>query len=316
MSEVPAFFVRDIPVHGDLILSPMDGFSDQPFRLLCRSLGSAMSYTEFINALEVLQGHPHLWRKLAYREEERPVVYQIFDSEPSRLLEVALRLQERGPDSIDINMGCSVRTVSGRGAGAGLLRQPEKVARIFELLSRSLEVPVTAKMRLGWDEDSRNYRLIARIVEENGAALIAVHGRTRSQGYGGRADWEAIAEIKRSVSIPVIANGDVTTAADIEQIKRETGCEGVMIGRAAIGNPWIFSRLEREQVSPDLLQDTMQRHLSSMLDFYGPERGLVLFRKHASRYLRPLNLSPEQRQRLLTSEQPVEFLQSLASLNA
>jgi tRNA-dihydrouridine synthase B len=316
MSDLPAFYVRDIPVYGDLILSPMDGFSDQPFRGLCRSLGSAMSYTEFINALDVLQGHPHLWRKLAYLEEERPVVYQIFDSEPARLLEVALRLQDRGPDIIDVNMGCSVRTVSGRGAGAGLLRQPEKVGRIFELLSRSLEVPVTAKMRLGWDEDSRNYRLIARIVEENGAALIAVHGRTRAQGYGGRADWEAIAEIKSSVSIPVIANGDVTTAVDIEQIKRETGCEGVMIGRAAIGNPWIFSRLEREQVSTALLQETMQRHLESMLAFYGPERGLVLFRKHASRYLGPLNLPPEQRQRLLTAGQPVEFLQSLASLNA
>jgi nifR3 family TIM-barrel protein len=316
MAQAPDFFVRDIPVYGDLILSPMDGYSDQPYRELCRSLGSAMSYTEFINALDVLQGHPHLWRKLAYLEEERPVVYQIFDSEPVRLLEVALRLQEHGPDIIDINMGCSVRCVSGRGAGAGLLREPEKVARIFSLLSRSLRVPVTAKMRLGWDDDSRNYCQIARIVEENGGALIAVHGRTRSQGYGGQADWEAIGEIKRSVSIPVIANGDVSRVADIERIKAQTGCDGVMIGRAAIGNPWIFSRLDRDQVSTELLQDTMQRQLKSMLDFYGPERGLVLFRKHASRYLAPLALTNDQRQRLLTASQPVEFLQTLAKLNA
>lgn len=316
MSDAPAFFVREIPIYGDLILSPMDGYSDQPFRSLCRSLGSALSYTEFINALDVLQGHPHLWRKLAYLEQERPVVYQVFDSEPARLLEAALRLQEHGPDIIDINMGCSVRTVSGRGAGAGLLRQPEKVARIFDLLSRSLDVPITAKMRLGWDEDSRNYLQIARIVEENGAALIAVHGRTRSQGYGGRADWEAIAEIKGSVSIPVIANGDVATVADIEHIKRKTGCDGVMIGRAAIGNPWIFSRLERDQVSPARLEDTLRRHLNSMLEFYGPERGLVLFRKHASRYLKPLNLTPEQRRHLLTTDRPAEFLQNLAVLYA
>ena len=311
----PVFSIRNIPIYGDLILSPMDGFSDQPFRQLCRSLGSAMSYTEFINALDVLQGHPHLDRKLAYLEQERPVVYQIFDSEPARLLEVALRLQDYRPDIIDVNMGCSVRSVSGRGAGAGLLREPEKVARIFDLLSRSLHIPVTAKMRLGWDEDSRNYRLIARLVEDNGGALIAVHGRTRSQAYGGRADWSAIAEIKASLSIPVIANGDVTTVAEIEQIKAETGCDGVMIGRAAIGNPWIFSRLDRDQVSPGLLQDTMQRHLKSMLDFYGPERGLVLFRKHASRYLAPLNLSPDQRLLLLTANQPVEFLQTLSNLN-
>jgi tRNA-dihydrouridine synthase B len=311
----PAFYVREIPIYGDLILSPMDGYSDQPYRSLCRSLGSAMSYTEFINALDVLQGHPHLRRKLAYLEEERPVVYQIFDNEPARLLEVALRLQESGPDIIDINMGCSVRCVSGRGAGAGLLRQPEKVAQIFSLLSRSLKIPVTAKMRLGWDDDSRNYCQIARIVEENGGSLIAVHGRTRSQGYSGQADWEAITEIKRSVSIPVIANGDVSRVADIERIKAETGCDGVMIGRAAIGNPWIFSRLDRDQVSPELLQDTMQRHLAAMLDFYGPERGLVLFRKHASRYLAPMHLSTDQRERLLTACQPAEFLQTLANLN-
>jgi nifR3 family TIM-barrel protein len=315
MMHAPAFFVRDIPVFGDLILSPMDGFSDQPYRALCRSLGSAMSYTEFINALDVLQGHPHLERKLAYLDEERPVVYQIFDNEPMRLLEVALRLEQRGPDIIDINMGCSVRCVSGRGAGAGLLREPEKVARIFSLLSRSLKVPVTAKMRLGWDEDNRNYCQIARIVEENGGALIAAHGRTRAQGYSGQADWEAIAEIKQNVSIPVIANGDVSRVSDIDRIKAQTGCDGVMIGRAAIGNPWIFSRLDRDQVSDALLHETIQRHLESMLDFYGPERGLVLFRKHASRYLAPLNLSADQRQRLLTASQPVEFVQTLTSLN-
>jgi nifR3 family TIM-barrel protein len=312
----PAFYIRQIPVYGDLILSPMDGYSDQPYRALCRSLGSAMSYTEFINALDVLQGHPHLSRKLAYLEAERPVVYQIFDSEPERLLEVALRLQEHEPDIIDVNMGCSVRCVSGRGAGAGLLREPGKVAQIFRLLSRSLKVPLTAKMRLGWDDDSRNYCLIARAVEENGGALIAVHGRTRSQAYGGQADWQAIAEIKQSVSIPVIANGDVSCVADIDRIKAVTSCDGVMIGRAAIGNPWIFSRLDRDQVPAALLHDTMELHLKSMLDFYGPERGLVLFRKHASRYLAPLELSPEQRQRLLTSDRPVEFLQTLSELNA
>jgi nifR3 family TIM-barrel protein len=292
----------------------MDGFSDLPFRAMCRALGSAMSYTEFVNALDILQGNPKVEKKLAYLPEERPVAFQIFDSEPERLLEAALRLEARRPDIIDINMGCSVKCVSGRGAGAGLLRQPLKVARIFRKLSRQLSVPVTAKIRLGWDEDQRNYRLIARIVEENGGALIAVHGRTRAQGYGGQADWDAIAEVKQAVSIPVIGNGDVRTVADIERLKAHTGCNGVMIGRGAIGNPWIFSRLDREQVTREQVHETVRRHLEQMLSFYADDYGLVLFRKHASRYLSPFALAGEERARLMTCERPEEFLAQLDAI--
>ncbi len=309
--EEASFFVGSVPVFGDLILSPMDGFSDLPFRSFCRELGSAMSYTEFINAQDILNGHPHIEQKFAFLVQERPVVFQIYDDDPQRLLEVALRLQERGPDIIDINMGCSAKTVSGRGAGAGLLRTPLKVAQIFQKLSRALQVPVTAKIRLGWDQDVRNYLVIARIVEENGGALVAVHGRTKAQGYGGNADWEAIGEIKAALSIPVIGNGDVRTVADIERMKAQTGCEAVMIGRAAIGNPWIFSHLDRSQVPPWQVKAGMLRHLERMLSFYDGDYGLVLFRKHASRYLSPIPLSREQRQRLLTCERPDEFLELL-----
>ena len=310
---IPNFFIRNIPIYGDLILSPMEGYSDQPFRSLCRELGSAMSYTEFINALDILQRHPRVHQKFAFLPQERPVVFQIFDNEPARLLEVALRLQEHGPDIIDINMGCSVRTVSGRGAGAGLLRTPIKIARIFRQLSRALEVPVTGKIRLGWDENSLNYRLIARIIEENGGAALAVHGRTKSQGYGGEANWDAIAEVKQLLSIPVIGNGDVRTVADVERMRQYTGCDAVMVGRAAIGNPWIFARQERDQVSPEQVQAMMLRHLERMLAFYGPEWGVVLFRKHTSRYL---DLHGEQRKRLMTCTQPVEFIELLAAANA
>jgi tRNA-dihydrouridine synthase B len=310
------FLIKDIPVYGDLILAPMDGYSDLPFRSLCRELGSALSYTEFINTRDVLsKRHPLLPRRLAYLEEERPVIYQIFDSEPERLLKAAQMLQEHKPDIIDINMGCSVPKISGRGAGAGLLREPQKIAQIFSLLTHSLDVPVTGKIRLGWDDDQRNYLEIARIVEDNGGALLAVHARTRCQGFRGEAEWEAIGEIKQAVSIPVVANGDVRTVADIVRIKQVTGCEAVMIGRAAVGNPWIFSRLDRLQVPSALVRSTMLRHLEKMLEFYGSGLGLLRFRKHASRYLTPLGLAPEIRRRLLTIEQPAEFLEVLDTLH-
>jgi len=307
----PAFYVRDIPVYGDLILAPMDGYSDLPFRSLARRLGSAMSYTEFINAIDVIYGHPHLEQKLAYLDSERPIVYQIFDDDPERLVKAALILRRRNPDIIDINMGCSAKCVSARGAGAGLLRSPGKVAFIFNQLTKALDLPVTGKIRLGWDADSLNYPEIARVIEDNGGQLIAVHGRTKVQAYSGEVDWEAIARLKSQVHIPVIANGDVKCVADIERIKEMTGCDGVMIARAAIGNPWIFSRIDREDVDRGLLLQTMVQHLESMLAFYGTERGLVLFRKYAARYLAPFQLSGDLRENLMTSKKKEEFMDLL-----
>jgi len=302
-----SFHIRHLPIAGDLVLAPMDGYSDLPFRAICRELGSAMSYTEFINALDILQGHPFVHQKLRYLPEERPIVYQIFDNDPDRLVEVALRLQALNPDIIDINLGCSSKNVSNRGAGAGLLRAPLKIARIFRMLSRALEVPVTAKMRLGWDDASLNYLLVARVIEENGGALVAVHGRTRHQGYSGQADWEAIARIRQAVRVPVIANGDVRTVADIERIKALTGCQAVMIGRAAVGNPWIFSRLDRAQVPKGEVHRVLLRHLELNLEFYGPERGLTNFRKHADRYIRPYSPAEPLRRSLLSCQDPQSF---------
>jgi tRNA-dihydrouridine synthase B len=296
-----------VPVYGDLVLAPMDGISGSPFRALCRAFGSAMSYTEFINAMDVLQDRPKLKRQLAFLDKERPVVYQVFDSEPERMLLAARTLLLREPDIMDINMGCASPSVSGRGAGAGLLRDPKAAGRLVGLLSKELGIPITAKIRLGWDAASRNYIQVAREIEENGGALIAVHGRTRSQRYSGEADWDAIAEIKQSVSIPVLANGDVRTVADIRRIKAQTGCDGVMIGRAAIGNPWIFARRDRMDVPNSEVRETMQNHLEQMLSFYGEPLGLILFRRHADRYLQPLELNAEERLKLFRSENPGEF---------
>ena len=307
----PAFWVGDILVWGRAILSPMDGFSDLPFRAMAHRLGSAMSYTEFVNAIDVVNGAPHLDERLTFLEEERPLVFQVFDDDPGRLVEAVHILMPRQPDIIDINMGCSARTVASRGAGAGLLRTPDKIAAIFRRLSDEVDVPVTGKIRLGWDEDNLNYLDVARIVEDNGGQLLAVHGRTKEQAYRGQANWAAIAEIKAALKIPVIGNGDVKRVADIQRMINATGCDGVMIARGAIGNPWIFAGLDRDEVSDAQVRDTMLAHLDSMLDFYGEERGLILFRKHAARYITPYRLSKPQRELLLTAATPQDFLNLL-----
>jgi len=288
-------------------LAPMDGLTDLPFRSIARSLGSAMIYTEFINAIDVVFRHPRLEERLAFSEDQRPLVYQVFDDDPDRLDRAALKLRDRNPDIIDINMGCSAKTVSNRGAGAGLLQHPQKIAQIFSTLSKTLDIPITGKIRLGWDDSSRNYLLISRIIEENGGKLITVHGRTRAQSYQGVADWNAIGEVKQALHIPVIGNGDVCRVADIERMKSFTGCDGVMIGRAALDNPWIFSRLDRENVPMPLLRSTIFMHLDQMLKFYGSTRGLVLYRKFINRYFHPFHLDPIVRRQLLTCENVDEF---------
>ncbi|MCI0477018.1 MAG: tRNA dihydrouridine synthase DusB [Anaerolineales bacterium] len=284
----PIFRVRDVPVYGDLILAPMDGYSDLPFRALCAEFGSAMAYTEFVSVDGLSRrGEPDeiTARKLQFDPREQPKVIQIYGHDEDRLVESARRLQDLGPDIIDLNLGCYVRKIAERGAGSGMLRDPAKIARLFARLTRELRVPVTAKIRLGWDERTRNYMEVARILEESGASLIAVHARTKAQGYTGGVDWNAIAEIKQAMKIPVIGNGDVKTIADITRIKAQTGCDGVMIGRAAVGNPWIFARQDREQIAPSEKIALMRRHLARHLEFYGARNGLVLFRKHAYRYV-------------------------------
>lgn len=307
-----AFYVRDIPIYGRVILSPMDGFSDLPFRLICRELGSALSYTEFANVDELAatrRRDAKCWRKLEFDASERPMTFQIYGHEVDRIVTVAMRLQdlEPGPDIIDINMGCYVKNISERGAGSGMLRCPDKMATLFKRLSSTLRLPVTGKIRLGWDDVSRNYVENAKRLEDNGASLIAVHGRTKAQGYTGSADWDAIAEVRQAVTIPVIGNGDVKTVADIARLQAHTGCDGVMIGRAAIGNPWIFAGKDREQVTLGEKIALMRRHLALNLEFYGPRAGLVLFRKHAAKYIHGLPNEAELRVPLLTANTVDEF---------
>lgn len=287
LAPKPLFYVRDVPVYGDAILAPMAGYSDVPYRALCRVYGSAMHYTEFV-PVEALVGkkvHPRFLRRLDKQPNESPMVFQIFGNDAQMILDAAQRIEALEPDIIDINMGCSTRKVSGRGAGVGMMPQPELVAETFSLLSRHLTVPVTGKIRLGWDATQRNFLEIARIMEQNGASLISMHGRTKQQKYGGEADWDAIAELRHAVSVSVIGNGDIKTPADIDRMLAHTGCDAVMIGRGAIGNPWIFARRNREDVAFTDVVEAIRIHATEMAHYYGEADGLRQFRKHLKRYL-------------------------------
>lgn len=291
----------------------MAGFSDIPFRLICREFGMSMSYTEVISMDGVLWKNPKTFKLLDFRPVERPVTFQILGNDEDKITEACRMIEPLGPDIIDVNMGCSVSDIAGKGAGAGLLKTPSKIGRIFSKLTKVLRVPVTGKIRLGWDNKSRNYLEVARILEDNGASLIAVHGRTRSQFFFGKADWDAIAEVKQAVKIPVIGNGDVKCVADIERIKQHTGCDGVMIGRAAIGHPWIFQYKDRNQVSFHEKIDLIRQHLSHMLEYYGQDIGVVLFRKHVIKYIMGMHNATELRPSLLKCTSSAEILELITS---
>ncbi len=309
-TKPPNFHIRHVPIYSDAVLAPMDGYSDWPFRSLCRELGSAMSYTEFVKVEKILSRSKEPAKRLYFTEVERPITFQIYGDDPDLILKAALKVQELNPDIIDLNMGCPAKSIADRGAGVGMMPSPLKIARTFRKLTKALRVPFTGKIRLGWDRN-KNYKLIARIVEEEGGSLIAVHGRTKEQRYTGNADWDAIAEVKSLVKIPVIGSGDVKTVADIERMKKYTHCDAVMIGRGALANPWIFSRLDREQVSAEQVRETVRRHLAKSVEFYGDEDGSRLFRKYAVQYLLMQTLTRETRKQILKPMPSGEFLEML-----
>ncbi len=314
MNPNPEFSIRNIPIYGDLILAPMDGITDQPFRGICRKLGSAMSVTEFINALDVLTEHPRYHHRLAFKSFQRPLSLQMLGDEADQILKASEQLVPRvHPDMIDINLGCQSKNVTSRGAGAALMREPEKIAEIFKRMTDTFDLPITGKIRLGWDNDHLNYLEIAKIIQDNGGAMVAVHGRTRAQAYRGQARWEPIREVKAALAIPVIGNGDVKTIDDIRRIKEQTNCDGVMIGRAAVGNPWIFSRMDREDVPLSAAYNVILEHFHAMLDFYG-ERGVITFRKYLKAYLKPYDISRADLLSLLKSKDPDFVQQSLEEI--
>lgn len=314
-TQSPAFYVRDVPIYGYTILAPMDGYSDWPFRSICRALGSAMSYTEFVKVEKILSRSKEPAKRLYFEEAERPVTFQIYGDDPDLILKAALIVEQWKPDIIDINMGCPAKSIADRGAGVGMMPTPLGIARTFRKLASALKVPVTGKIRLGWDTN-KNYKLIARIVEEEGGSLIAIHGRTKEQRYAGSADWDAIAEVKSLVKIPVIGSGDVRTVADIQRMKQYTNCDAVMIGRGAIANPWIFAGYDREEVPVELVKETIHEHLEKSMQFYGEEDGQRLFRKYAVQYLLLKTLDRNARKEILKERPAGEFLEMLNQVYA
>jgi nifR3 family TIM-barrel protein len=310
------FYIRHLPIQGDAILAPMSGYSDLPFRSICRELGSAMSYTEFVPAPGIIHGALPVLRRLKFTPQERPITFQIFGPDENVLAEAARRIEPLQPDVIDINMGCYADDVALHGAGAGLLCKPDTIGRIFAALTKAVSVPLTGKIRLGWDDSSRNYLQVAKILEDNGAALIAVHGRTKAQAYKGNADWDAIGQVKAAVKIPVVGSGDVKSPADIDRMKDYTGVDAVMIGRAAIGNPWIFARRERHAVPFNEVAAMIRKHLALALEFYGPLEGFKLFRRHAHRYIFAVPLADALRFALTNAKEPAEVLDTLATYEA
>lgn len=302
------FSLGSVRIGQPLLQAPLDGWTNEPFRRITRELGSPLSITEFINGLDVVHSTPGLPQRIAFDPSERPIVFQLFDDDPDRLIRSACILEERcHPDLFDVNMGCSARQVANRGAGAGLLRCPDKIIAILEGLCRQISVPFTVKIRLGWDSSSINYLEIGQIAQDNGAAMVTLHARTREQQYSGQADWSAIRALKAELFIPVVGNGDVVTIADAERMMKETGCDAVMIGRAALRNPWIFSGYDFEEVPLDLFRSTCLKHLRYNREYYGDHWGCVTFRKFAKRYLSRMDVDRESMLRLMTTDEPEHF---------
>ncbi len=281
---------------NNLFLAPMAGVTDRPFRSLCRRLGAGMAASEMVSSNSLLWGSKKTMRRADHAGEEEPRAVQIVGSDPAMMAQAARYNVDNGAQIIDVNMGCPAKKICNVYAGSALMQNEKLVVEILEAVVKSVDVPVTLKIRTGWDRANKNGSTIARIAEDCGIQALAVHGRTRADAFQGEAEYDTIAAIKASVKIPVIANGDITTPEKAAQVLRATAADGLMIGRAAQGNPWIFREISHflatgEKLAPPPVaevRDTLLDHLETLYAFYGEYSGVRMARKHISWYSKGL----------------------------
>lgn len=298
-----------------ILLAPMEDVTDLPFRVICKRLGADIVYTEFVNSEGLVRDSLKTKQKMYFSEEERPFGIQIYGGEEASMEGAARIAESFQPDIIDINCGCWVKDVALRGAGAGLLRDLPKMERVVSSVVKAVNLPVTVKTRLGWDNESIRIVEVAQMLESIGVQALTIHCRTRAQGHKGLPDYSWIPKVKQAVHIPIIVNGSIVTPEQAKQLFDETGCDGVMIGRGAIDNPWIFRQTKHylatgEHLSPPTLderRDLLLEHLTLSVEHKGERKGVIEFRKHWSGYLKGLSHAARVRQELMqyTELQPI-----------
>lgn len=284
--------IGDVSLKNNLILAPMAGVTDLPFRLLCKEQGAGLLCMEMVSAKAIYFNNKNTEELLTIDDREPPVSLQLFGSDPDIISEMAKKIENRPFSILDINMGCPVPKVAGNGEGSALMKNPKLVEEIVSKTAKAIKKPVTVKIRKGFDDEHINAVEIAKIAESAGAAAVAVHGRTREQYYSGKADWDIIRQVKEAVKIPVIGNGDVTSPEAARQLMETTGCDGIMIGRGAQGNPWIFRQIlhwmetGEEEPKPDLeeVKAMILRHARMLVEYKGAYTGIREMRKHVAWY--------------------------------
>jgi tRNA-dihydrouridine synthase B len=277
---------------NNLVLAPMAGVTDRPFRQLCKNLGAGMAVSEMVSSNSLLWGSKKTQRRANHDGETEPKSVQIAGAEATMMAEAAKRNAEQGAQIIDINMGCPAKKVCNVMAGSALMQNEQLVADILEAVVTAVDIPVTLKIRTGWDKQNKNAPIIAKIAEESGIQALAIHGRTRACHYKGNAEYDTIAEVKQKISIPVIANGDITTPEKAKFVLEYTHADAVMIGRAAQGRPWIFREIQHyletgellPEPGPSKVRDILIGHLNNLYEFYGEFTGVRIARKHISWY--------------------------------